>query len=386
MKHLALWLLLAFAGTSPLFSQTVAFNQPSVQRSRTDNMFNNPGPGKLRNNFTFYLLNGNRLHIELSYIEQLQSLTNLDSLLKQVWLTLQPFSDSFSKPLVSRRIDYYQTGVDTRLRLLEYPQPGNLYRIKGVDTVQLKMEQDTLRIALLSKREMRSRNKPVVINQPYYVTLYLNQISDLPVIQASDLDWALTTLKADLGSNLYQSPRNQYYNYFTASYNVVTQKKISPGGSELKGFARRTRFTPYTQVGLQYVRGTWAPSIGAGFELVRDVYTNQRQHFALLWEPYFFFRSNAAAGGKVRMDRNDFVTFKYKYNMYASNNNKQLNFATNVSLGYLVNREGDWLERNTFKFTLPGLQTKNILLEPEFFFNDFFKQFSPSLKLVLVFE
>ena len=402
MKRLALWLLLAFAGTSPLMSQnTVVITDVSVgpggqsgistlpypQNSRTENMFNRPKPGTLRNSFNFYLHDGNRLNIELSYIEQLQSLTNLDSLLKHVWITLQPFADSFNQPLVSRRIDYYQNAVDTRLRFLEYSQPGNLFRIKGADTSQLKMEQDTLRIALFTKREMISNKKKVYFDQPYYITLYLNNITDVPTIQASDLDWALTTLKADLGANLTNSPRNSYYNRFNSSYNVVTQKKVGaiPIG-QFKGYNRRTRFTPYTQVGLQYVRGAWAPSIGAGFEIVRDVYQNQKQHFALLWEPYFFFRNNAATGGKVTMDRNDFVTFKYKYNMLSPNNNKELSFATNVSLGYLVNRNGNWFEPHTFKFTLPGLQTKNILLEPEFFFHDFFKQFSPSLKLTLVFE
>ncbi|MCW3075186.1 MAG: hypothetical protein JWP69_2255 [Flaviaesturariibacter sp.] len=386
MKRIALLLVLAVAGTGSLLSQIVIYDQAYPQSSRTENMFNRPKPGTLRNNFNFYLHNGNRLSIELSYIEQLQSLTNLDSLLKQVWRTLQPFSDSFNKPLVSRRIDYYQNAVDTRLRFLEYPQTGNLFRIKGTDTAQLKMEQDTLRISLLTKREMTSNKKKIYVDQLYFVTLYLNNITDLSSIQGSDLEWALTTLKADLGRNLYNSSRNSYYNRFAATYNVVTQKKLGAPIGELKGYTRRTRFTPYTQVGIQYARGAWTPSVGVGFEVVRDVYTNQKQHFILLWEPYFFFRNNAAAGGKVTMDRNDFITFKYKYNMFSSTNTKELNFATNVSLGYLVNRNGDWFERHTFKFTLPGLQAKNIMLEPEFYFNDFFRHFSPSLKLTLVFE
>jgi hypothetical protein len=35
---------------------------------------------------------------------------------------------------------------------------------------------------------------------------------------------------------------------------------------------------------------------------------------------------------------------------------------------------------------VPGFLAGSLLFEPEFFFNDFFRNFSPSLKMTLLFE
>lgn len=379
MKRFALLLVLAIAGISSVLSQTIVTEGAADRGSRTENMFNRQRPGSLKNRFDFYLLDGNRLSLEVNYIGQLQQLTNLDSLLKRVWLTLQPFSDSFSKPLVSRRIDYYQNAVDIRLRFLEYPQAGNLFRIKSGDTAQLKMEQDTLRITLLTNRHIKSAKKELTISQPYYVTLYLNNITNLPSLQASDLEWALTTLKNDLKKNLYASPSKQYSQRYYASYNVVEQKRITPA-KDLNGFDRQTEFVPYVQVGLQYVKGGWAPSAGLGAEVIRQVRPNRKQHFQLFWEPYFFFHTDNI--GKVVTDRNDFITFKYRNDFEGT----EKHVADNISFSYLFRRKGVWFEENTFKFSFPGLRFQSLFVEPEFYFNDFFRHFTPALKVTLAFQ
>jgi|GEM_PF-6112523 len=65
---------------------------------------------------------------------------------------------------------------------------------------------------------------------------------------------------------------------------------------------------------------------------------------------------------------------------------KEIEFFSTSVKARQDHRKGEYFEETTFKFSLPGLHAKNILLEPEFIFNRFFKNFIPSLKLSLIFE
>ena len=144
-----------------------------------------------------------------------------------------------------------------------------------------------------------------------------------------------------------------------------------------KNFDDGLFFEPDVYVGFQYARGAWIPSAVVGFQLINGDYDGKREVFKLMWEPHFFFSRDAA--NKLISDRNDFLTFRlYQYD---KEENVGLYSPTSFSIGYLINRQGNWYEKHTFKFSVPGLTYKLISLEPEFFFNDFFKHFSPSLKL-----
>jgi len=55
------------------------------------------------------------------------------------------------------------------------------------------------------------------------------------------------------------------------------------------------------------------------------------------------------------------------------------------SVGYLVNRNNDFFNKNTFKLSLQKHFNNSISLKPEVYFNDFFKNVSPGLKLQVTF-
>jgi hypothetical protein len=162
----------------------------------------------------------------------------------------------------------------------------------------------------------------------------------------------------------------------------VTGKKISPLSSNHFGFGKRKSLEPYVQLGLQYIRGSWAASSAVGLQYVRGYYDANRQIFKLYWEPHFLFYRDAA--DKLIPQRNDFVTLKYNEIRGRQTAFPSLN--TNFSLSYLVGKRGNFFEPATFKIAFPGLRARNLNLEPEFVFNKFFKNFSPSIKLSLEIE
>jgi hypothetical protein len=383
MKYIFLLALLV-TGSWAAFAQREPDRAPYL--SSADLRFGNPDPGM--DHFQFFIGSGNTVHLYLSDIRQLNSI-NIDSIISEVSMALQAFSDTLSKPLVSRRIDIVSGVNGTReLRFREFPQQGQIFRIKGRDTTQIKVEQDTLQIRFFildSFYEYKGRLNEVKppVYRSAYLRLLLNNISDLSRISAADLQWALRQLKTDLGGALHTKRKAWEQSRYTGAYSSPEHKALSAGRpyntySEYpyKRFTLKTSF----QSSIQYVRGSLAPSIGLGQELVERRKQNDLRYYRLFWEPFFFFGRNEA--GSITMDRNDFITFKWTSEQSDDKNGMN----QSASIGYLIGRRGPWFEPHTIKIALPGWQRGNIQLEPEFLFNDLFRHFSPSLKLTLVFE
>ncbi|HUS03484.1 MAG TPA: hypothetical protein VMY77_17210 [Chitinophagaceae bacterium] len=378
--------------TGIMYSCFAQYNRTTeaVPNNMTQRSFNYPAPGKLQTSFHFLLGKGNRMVLELSDITQLYTLANPDSILKIVWKALQPFRDSLAKPLVNRRIDYTFTLVDEKVRIIEYPQAAEIYSIKGNDITQLKVEQDTLRINLRTNaagiipRNIYGKAEPVY---SYFIMLLLNNINDVSSFSTDELAKGIALLKNDLDKNKNAANNKASYGRYYALYDVANSKRIIPVKDKHIGTFRHSTVVPFIPMGFQYVRGEWVPSTGVGieWEVHEAQWTNRTssRYLRLYWEPLFDFRRDA--GNKLVTNMNSFLAFKLTNNTKDAVT-RNLIFATNFSIGYLVSRQGDLFEKNTIKFSLPGIQVKNVLLEPEFIFNKFFKNFSPSLKISLYFE
>jgi len=378
--------------TGIMYSCFAQYNRTTeaVPNNMTQRTFNHPAPGKLQTGFYFLLGNGNRMVLELSDISQLYTLANPDSILKIVWKALQPFRDSLAKPLVNRRIDYVFTLVDEKLRITEYPQTSEIYSIKSNDITQLKVEQDTLRIRLntnaagIIPRNIYGKAEPVY---PYFIMLLLNNINDVSSFNDDDLAKGIVLIKKDLDKTKRIANNKGAYRRYYAIYDVPNSKRIAPVKEKYIATFRHSTVIPFIPMGIQYVRGSWAVSTGVGieWEVYEGQWTNRTssRYLRLYWEPLFDFRRDT--GNKLITNMNSFLSFKLTNNARDATT-KNLVFATNFSIGYLINRRGELFEKNTIKFSLPGLQMKNVLLEPEFIFNKFFRNFSPSLKLSLYFE
>lgn len=367
------FLMLAIAGMEPLFAQTVS-NPPKI----SEIIFNTPKPKTLHYNFDFLLPNSNKITLELTDVTQLNALVNVDSLVEKVWLDLQPLKDSLTKPLVNRRVDYNSLLNGPQIRITEYPQSGTTYQYIKDELVQTKIEQDTVRIRLLTTFKTKADNEIRTLGKPYFIMLRLNNITDIALLPAGVLNQAIEMLRKDLEPAL---KKNKESRMFYAMYDVAKQKRMTPVSNSV-GSTKRKYIEPYLQPALQYIRGSWAPSIGVGLQLLRGYYNGNREVFKLYWEPYFFFTRGIS--NDLLTQRNDFITFKY--NTVRARQNNFPDVGLNFSIGYLVDNRGNWFEPATFKFAVPGLMMRNLNLEPEFVFNKFFKNFTPTIKLSLEIE
>jgi hypothetical protein len=377
MKKLVI--LLLFAATGKALSAQVIIAYGSTPASELT--FNSPLIGKSNNRFDFYLPNNNRMIIEVQRLHIIQQLPDLDSLFAKIWEDLKPIYDSLTDPLMLRRVDYVNIAKQVKIRVKQYTPSGTYYSYKDDELVQMKVDQDTLRFRGYIKPEPGKDRGVSFLSSYYTVTLLLNNITDVAKLQDGILQSGVELVLKDLEHSLEKSAR-RVDNYYYGAYDMKTRKRISPRNDKYMGYGKRVALAPYAQAGIQFVRGAFVPSAGLGIEYSNSEYNLSKNAIRLIWEPYFYFKRDDK--DKVIMQRNDFITLKF-YTGYnpVGNPSRTFSWNQNFSLGAMIYRKGELFEKGTFKFTLPGLQTKNILIEPEFFFNKFFRNFSPSMRLTV---
>ena len=344
------------------------------------NIFNSPLPGSIRYRYNFILPHNNRMVIDLFKVNYVYQLPDLDSLFKKIWSDLQPMRDSLSDPLKVRKVDYMATMNHIVIGIKQYNPPGSYYSYKDDELVQMKINQDTLRyIGFVEQDQSLTKTQYNSLVPGYTITLLLNDISDVGKLPKGFLSSGIELLKKDLDPN--DKGNNGPY---SGTYDIIQQKRVTPLNRP-EPLWNKHGVVPYAQMSIQYGRGDWMPSAGAGLEYYYGRSQYGQFGARLIWEPFFFFSRDL--NKKLVTERNDFLTLKFYSNwkfVYKALTDGQYNL--NFSIGYLIRRKGTWFEPNTFKFSFPGLQRKNMLLEPEFFFNKFFKNFSPSLKLTVFLE
>lgn len=381
MKKIFLGMLAVVSITGSLCAQRI---YPGLRLPTTTEMiFDRPAPADMKFRFEFQLAAGNRMTIEFMKLNQLDSLPDLDELIGRVWKDLQPFSDSLNVPLVTKRVDYVTSPADVKVRIRLHRHPEDVFSIKNGEITQLKIEQDTLRIRLHTAGGQMFNG--LMSYQPYFISFILNDISEVvSVLKKNNLEPALELMKTD-ARELDKKPMAQIFTKYHGVYDAGTVKRIYPVTKVVMEPRKKTSLIPYVQVGFQYVRGNWAGSSGVGLDLQRYWGTSSINHYRLYWEPYFFFSKDIQ--NKLVTELNSFVTFKFSFGTkFMGENQQQIEFNQSFSIGFLVQRSGEWFERNSIKFAVPGFQYRNVSLEPEFIFNKFFRNFSPSLKLSLYFE
>lgn len=367
---------------------------PGIKVTQTDALFAKPVTGMFfRHQLRIVAQNKTVIEIHLQNMEHLQAIRNIDSILAAVWNEIQPLKDSFPNDANNRLLDINTTtGSDTKMRIVTYTPRGSNFVKTNNGLAILKIEQDTLHIlgAIVQERSL-----PALINTevtalnptgrgtymvhiPWTITIVINNLSELPSL-AGTLNAHMNSIAADYAPLTGYNRKNQYFSNVNLQYEPFSAFTGKDKYIVYKPYRSKYSFNVLVQSGVQNVQSGFAVSAGVGVGFSNIIMSRPGNSYFLAWEPYFFFDKNVA--GKTVIQRNDFITFQYKSRFSRPVKDVDINLANNFSIGYLVHRDGDHFNRNTFKFGLPGLEFRNLQLQPQFIFNNLFKQFYPSLKL-----
>ena len=120
-------------------------------------------------------------------------------------------------------------------------------------------------------------------------------------------------------------------------------------------------------------------SLGAKF-----TFTNRDRTFkwepGIFWEPHYVFEKDNT--GKLQTYRNDFLTLTYGQGGTTDYNaQKDFSFSAVFSLGYLINRQGDIFDKNTFRLGAGKIKFYKTSIEPSMYFNNLFRGITPGIRI-----
>ncbi|WP_416440517.1 hypothetical protein [Phnomibacter sp. MR] len=369
MKKLMMMLLLAGAA-----SQYCAYAQPFYTPNATpvsQTIFSPTAPGSQQCNFFVWLPSKNRIWFDLAWASHLSKLPDVDSLIAEAALLLNPVLDSFTADGWLRKVEMDVTQQPALFRVITHTDKPRAYTSIEKEMVLVKVDQDTLRIKFYEEK-----------GQASYINLLVNNLADIKNLPANagkrSVELIHTALEKNYKAPIKNNPRHAYY----AVFNLETGALVSPKTDNYHAIRSGSDQLEITLLkpSLSYARGNVFTgfSFGAAFNYskTRGAW-GSRHSFGLYWEPQFSFRSDSLV--KMKASRNDFLTLRFE----ETPNKPLANFEllSTFSIGFLIRNSGNYFEKNTFRVGLPGVGTGRLLLEPELYFNDFLKNVSPGIRL-----
>ena len=124
-------------------------------------------------------------------------------------------------------------------------------------------------------------------------------------------------------------------------------------------------------VGLNYIKGNALGDINASISFIF-------QKKGILKTNYYVSINSIFNNNIDKFERYDFLNLGFKYNFSKQRNKDNW---LGVELGYIIGREGNYFDKNTFKIGTNWNIHKKITIAPTIYFTDFFKTPYPSVRI-----
>ena len=348
-----------------------------AQSNRSDKSFEVPPNIIISRRFFVNLDKGNKLQIDLTDITDLDAVSNIDSLLQVFMTDIAPLKDSVADPLTSKRIDYFTDEQGRKkIRFQQFQPKGASFLLNKGELASLRTEQDTINIIGIIPNPPKAQEKVSLTNPRYYHFIFLlNDINELSAYMHGILKEKITTIQQNIHGK-WPTVLGGSHHYLQNDKDITAEKA--------KGFTEGSTgdyVNGFITVNIQNYKSYFVPSFSVG---AKFTFTNRERSFkwetGLFWEPHFVFAKDSA--GKLQTYRNDFLTLSYGQGGTTDYNaRKDFSFSAVFSLGYLIRRQGDIIDKNTFRLGAGKIQFYKTSIEPSMYFNDFFQGITPCIRI-----
>jgi hypothetical protein len=330
----------------------------------------------LKEGYSLDLGRGNKLFIPRvnSYPGSKSGLKGLlptAQLIEAVKATYARFKDSLQDPLTVKKIQYLD--FNGKIKTLVSQKPATeekLYYTADGQTSMVKPQMDSITIARVDSTANYYR--------PAVLIFTLNSISDFSQVANSALiDQFIDSIEAAIPAKVASHAPWKYFMY--GNYTLNNQNSFSGNLNSTLNVQRS--LTIGFSADIQNIKNHFVPSASIGISMFNyfKKQPNSYNGFGLYWTPYFFFDKDQ--NGKTKTYRNDFLFATYTTITDRKDIGNKLDIFLPISLGYLIHRKGDFLEKNTFGFNAFGVKYGNATLKPFIYFHNFIKGVTPSIQL-----
>ena len=330
--------------------------------------------------YSFDLGQGNKMLVYARTVQDLQKFQNLDSVLtlfakeyKEVKSALT--ENTNAKIATYKLLDNNQHQLD--LREQAAAKQRFQFRTNGGEPLLIKDVQDTLLIIHTFLKPIQKKSETVQLNEYVYFCLIINNLEDVEVIAKNGIG------NAKISQALKDVAQYPHHNLQKTGfrYNLT----YAPDSDKPSFKAVETQNSPFIAIhpsfGLGIFRNQWVPNFQADFSFVPNKYKNIG--YTVGWRSLFFTERNDLTG-RSSTQSNRFVSvgitfYDFRRPKTGVVNTNHILFG--AYLGHSVLRSGDIFDKNTWNFSMT-ITTKGMFkIQPEIYFNGFFKSVTPGLRL-----
>ncbi|MDE3247730.1 MAG: hypothetical protein KGO82_03665 [Bacteroidota bacterium] len=329
--------------------------------------------------FLIAMGNGNQLQVEVVHPDDLQSLTDIDSILAVFLHDFRQLRDSLQEELPAKRIDY-RIGSDGQNKLrVQTAIPGSAsYLIQSGDISALKLTQDSIFI-IGEARPVPGRKTYPTAPHLYRLGFFVNRITDLDKYTGGLLNDKIKSLN-NVSKSMWVMDKSRRWHIDKGDPSVSAERPAGYTGPN-DDFLQLT-----AGAGLQNYKNYFTPSLNVSAWLVfRKPFITYKA--GLSWDTYFFFAKDPQ--NKLQAYRNHFLSLDLEARpaQHAPAGTAQFTLFQHLSFGYLIKQNGDFMDPRSFRLStgLLSWYDERIKLEPVVFFQNFFKNGSPGLSLKMAF-
>jgi hypothetical protein len=366
-----------------MLSISIAANLCAQSNSQPGKAFEVPDNIIISRRFNVNLDKGNKMTIELCAFVDLERIANIDSLLQVFLSDIAPLKDSFADPLTSKRIDYITDAQGRKkIRFQQFQQKGASFLINKGELASLRTGQDTIHlIGIIANPAVSKENISRTNPRYYHFTFYLNDMAELTSYMSGMLKEKISKIQNNV-TGKWPLILGSGSHYLKIDSTIMADKAR---GVTQNAFLGGSYLTFLVTVNVQNYKNYFVPSFSLGTRLTAS---NRDRSFkwepGLYWEPHFIFAKDIQ--NKLHTYRNDFLTLNYAQGGTRDHDpKKDFSFAAVFSLGYLIHREGEYFDKNTFRLGGGKIQMLKTTVEPSFYFNNFFKGVTPCIRITQYF-
>jgi len=330
--------------------------------------------------YSFDLGQGNKMLVYARTVQDLQKFQNIDSVLalfakeyKEIKSTLA--ENTNARIATYKLLDDNQHQLDLRERAAA--KQRFQFRTNGGEPLLIKDVQDTLLIIHTFLKPIQKKSETVQLNEQVYFCLIINNLDNIEVLAKNGIG------NAKISRALKDVAQYPHHNLQKTGfrYNLT----YAPDSDKPSFKAVETQNSPFIAIhpsfGLGVFRNQWVPNFQADFSFVPNKYKSIG--YTLGWRSMFFTERNDLTG-RSSTQSNRFVSvgvtfYDFRRPKTGAVNTNHILFG--AYLGHSVLRSGDIFDKNTWNFSMT-ITTKGMFkIQPEIYFNGFFKSVTPGLRL-----
>ncbi|MFT3911762.1 MAG: hypothetical protein QM737_20225 [Ferruginibacter sp.] len=363
MKKMSIVMMLLISINGKLFAQ----------KNNADKVFEMPA-NSITRIFFIDLDKGDKIKLELGDLDDLDAITNLDSILRVFIQDIEPLKDSLADELTSKRIDYIvDPSGKNKLRIQQFAPNGSSYLVNQGFVATMKLEQDTVNILLKaqggSEQLFKKRSKGF---HYYRISFFVNNLGNLTGYMNGRLQNSIASLQKNATDKWVNGKDGMMYSKKDRSIS----SNMSRGQVTIGDF-----LTFRLSADIQNYKNYFVPSLSGTVMIVTNRNAIKRE-YSFTGESHFTFARDDK--GKLQTFRNGFLTLAYSQ-VNTGRERLYLGYSPSFSFGWLARQRGNVYEKNTFKIGFGNVKLFNgqVKLEPLIYFNDFFKGVTPGIRLSL---